>query len=90
MVHRHFNNNYVIDEEPKKNRSRRRRHTHTNKNQSAMDGWADYKGKVTIHEDLFPEDNTSPEEEVYHQQRVTLTPRIKKKRRQKSRLLPQN
>jgi hypothetical protein len=31
-VRRHFNNNYVIDEEPKKNRSRRRRHTHTNKN----------------------------------------------------------
>jgi hypothetical protein len=27
---------------------------------------------------------------LYHQQRVTLTPRIKKKRRQKSRLLPQN
>jgi hypothetical protein len=23
-VHRHFNNNYIVDEEPKKNRSRRR------------------------------------------------------------------
>jgi hypothetical protein len=29
-----------------------------------MDGWADYEGKVTRHEDLFPEDNTSLEEEV--------------------------
>jgi hypothetical protein len=60
----HFNNNYVIDEEPKKNRLRTRRHTCTNKNQSAMDGWADYEGKVTRHEDLFPEDNTCPEEAV--------------------------
>jgi hypothetical protein len=63
-VHHHFNNNYVIDEEPKKNRSRRRHCTCTNKNQSAMDGWADYEGKVTRHEDLFLEDNTSPEEEA--------------------------
>jgi hypothetical protein len=63
-VRHHFNNNYVIDEEPKKDRSRRRRRTRTNKNQSAMDGWADYEGKVTRHEDLFPEDNTSPEEEA--------------------------
>jgi hypothetical protein len=31
-VRRHFNNNYVIDEEPKKNKSRRRRRTRTNKN----------------------------------------------------------
>jgi hypothetical protein len=37
-VRHHFNNNYVIDEEPKKNRSRRRHRTRTNKNQSAMDG----------------------------------------------------
>jgi hypothetical protein len=29
-----------------------------------MDGWANYEGKVTRHEDLFPEDNTYPEEEV--------------------------
>jgi hypothetical protein len=60
-VRRHFNNNYVIDEEPKKNRSRRRHRTCTNKNQSAMDDWADYEGKVTRHEDLFLEDNTSLE-----------------------------
>jgi hypothetical protein len=33
----HFNNNYVIDEEPKKNISRRRDRTCTIKNQSAMD-----------------------------------------------------
>jgi hypothetical protein len=63
-VRRHFNNSYVIDEEPKKNRSRRRHHTRTNKNQLAMDSWADYEGKVTRHEDLFLEDNTSPEEEA--------------------------
>jgi hypothetical protein len=25
-VHRHFNDNYMIDEDPKKNRTRRRRH----------------------------------------------------------------
>jgi hypothetical protein len=37
-VRHHFNNNYIIDGEPKKNRLRRRRRTHTNKNQSAMDG----------------------------------------------------
>jgi hypothetical protein len=29
-----------------------------------MDGWADYEGKVTRHEDSFPEDNTSLEEEA--------------------------
>jgi hypothetical protein len=36
-VHRHFNNNYIVDEEPKKNRSRRRR-TRNQKSQPAMDG----------------------------------------------------
>jgi hypothetical protein len=29
-----------------------------------MDGWAEYEGKVTRHEDLFSEDNTSLEEEA--------------------------
>jgi hypothetical protein len=29
-----------------------------------MDDWADYEGKVTRHEDLFLEDNTSPKEEA--------------------------
>jgi hypothetical protein len=63
-VRRHFNNNYVINEESKKNRSRRRHRTRINKNQSAMDGCADYEEKVTRHEDLFPEGNTSIEEEA--------------------------
>jgi hypothetical protein len=29
-----------------------------------MDGWANYEGEVTRHEDLFPEDNASLEEEA--------------------------
>jgi hypothetical protein len=29
-----------------------------------MDGWADYEGEVTRHEDQFPKDNASPEEEA--------------------------
>jgi hypothetical protein len=63
-VHRHFNNNYIVDEEPKKNRSRRRCRTRNQKSQPAMDGWADYEGEVTRQEDLFPEGNASPEEEA--------------------------
>jgi hypothetical protein len=34
----HFNNNYIVDEEPKKNRSRRRCRTCNQKSQPAMDG----------------------------------------------------
>jgi hypothetical protein len=63
-VCQHFNNNYIVDEEPKKNRSRRRRCTRNQKSQPAMDGWADYEGEVMRHEDLFPKDNASPEEEA--------------------------
>jgi hypothetical protein len=37
-VRRHFNNNYIVDEEPKKNRSRRRCRTRNQKSQPAMDG----------------------------------------------------
>jgi hypothetical protein len=29
-----------------------------------MDGWADYEGEVTRHEDLFPKDNAYPKEEA--------------------------
>jgi hypothetical protein len=60
----HFNNNYIVGEEPKKNRSRRRCHTRNQKSQPAMDGWADYEGEVMRHEDKFPKDNASPEEEA--------------------------
>jgi hypothetical protein len=59
-VRRHFNNNYIVDEESKKNGSRRRRRTRNQKSQPTMDGWADYEGEVTRHEDLFPKDNASP------------------------------
>jgi hypothetical protein len=45
-VHRYFNSNYIVDEEPKKNRTRRRHHNRTQKNQIPKDGWADYEGEV--------------------------------------------
>jgi hypothetical protein len=45
-VHRYFNSNYIVDEEPKKNRTRRRRRNRTQKNQTPKDGWADYEGEV--------------------------------------------
>jgi hypothetical protein len=64
MVHRYFNSNYIVDKEPKKNRTRRRHRNHTQKNQIPKDGWADYQGEVSRYEDQFPEDNTSPEREV--------------------------
>jgi hypothetical protein len=38
-----------------------------------MDGWADYEGKVTRHEDLFPKDNTSLEEEAGFSLKIDLT-----------------
>jgi spore germination cell wall hydrolase CwlJ-like protein len=63
-VRRYFNNNYIVDKEPKKNRTRRRRRNRTQKNQIPKDGWADYQGEVSRYEDRFPQDNTSPEREV--------------------------
>jgi hypothetical protein len=63
-VHRYFNSNYIVDKEPKKNRTRRRHHNRTQKNQIPKDGWADYQGEVSRYEDRFPKDNTSPEREV--------------------------
>jgi hypothetical protein len=47
----YFNNNYIVDEEPKKNRTRRRRRNRTQKNQIPKDGWADYRGEVSRYED---------------------------------------
>jgi hypothetical protein len=45
-VHRYFNDNYIISEEPKKNKSKRRQRTHRqNKKNVIVDGWADYKEK---------------------------------------------
>jgi hypothetical protein len=63
-VCRYFNSNYIVDEEPKKNRIRRRHRNRTQKNQIPKDGWADYEGEVSRYEDRFPQDNTSPEREV--------------------------
>jgi hypothetical protein len=34
----HFNDNYMIDEDPKKNRTRRKRHDRHQKNQTSKDG----------------------------------------------------
>jgi hypothetical protein len=50
-VHCYFNSNYIVDEEPKKNRTRRRRRNRTLKNQIPKDGWADYEGEVSRYED---------------------------------------
>jgi hypothetical protein len=40
-VRRYFNDNYMVNEDPKKNRTRRRRCTRNQKNQITKDGWAD-------------------------------------------------
>jgi hypothetical protein len=51
-VHHYFNDNYIISEEPKKNKSKRRQHTHCqNKKNVIVDGWADYEGEVNRFED---------------------------------------
>jgi hypothetical protein len=63
-VHRYFNNNYIVNEEPKKNRTRRRRRNRTQKNQIPKDGWADYQGEVSRYEDRYPEEKIYLEEEV--------------------------
>jgi hypothetical protein len=80
-VRRYFNNNYIVDEEPKKNRIRRRRCNHTQKNQIPKDGWADYQGEVSRYEDQYPEEKIYLEEEVVPQQKMNQLPwRIKKRR----------
>jgi hypothetical protein len=63
-VHRYFNNNYIVDEEPKKTRTKRRHRNHTQKNQIPKDGWADYQGDVSRYEDQYPEEKIYLEEEV--------------------------
>jgi hypothetical protein len=50
-VRRYFNNNYIVDEEPKKNRTKRRHRNRTQKNQIPKDGWTDYEGEVSRYED---------------------------------------
>jgi spore germination cell wall hydrolase CwlJ-like protein len=63
-VRRHFNDNYTIDEDPKKNRTRRRHCNRHQKNYTSKDGWADYEGEVSRYEDRYPKKEISPEEEV--------------------------
>jgi hypothetical protein len=63
-VRRYVNNNYIVNDEPKKNRTRRRRRNRTKKNQIPKDGWANYQGEVLRYEDRFPEDNTFPKREA--------------------------
>jgi hypothetical protein len=63
-VRRYFNSNYIVDEEPKKNRTKRKHRNRTQKNQIPKDRWADYQGEVSRYEDRFPKDNKSPEKEV--------------------------
>jgi len=58
-----FNSNYIIDEDPKKNRSRRRRRTCHQKKKNVVDGWADYVGEVSRYKDRYPDENTIEEEE---------------------------
>jgi hypothetical protein len=48
-VRRYFNDNYIIEDNPKKNRSKRKRRN--KKNQTPKDGWADYEGEVSRYED---------------------------------------
>jgi len=55
-VHCHFNSNYIIDEEPKKNRSRRRQHTCHKKKKIIVDGWVNYEGKVLRFKDRYPDE----------------------------------
>jgi hypothetical protein len=50
-VGHYFNDNYMVNEDPKKNRIRRRHRTCNQKNQNTKDGWADYKGEVSRYED---------------------------------------
>jgi hypothetical protein len=62
QVRRYFNDNYIIEDNPKKNRSRRK---HRNqKNQTPKDGWADYEGEVSRYEDRYLEEEISPKGEA--------------------------
>jgi hypothetical protein len=63
-VRHYFNDNYTVNEDPKKNRTRRRRHTRNQKNQITKDGWADYEGEVSRYEDRYPKEKIYLEEEV--------------------------
>jgi len=59
----HFNSNYIIEEDPKKNRSRRRLRTHHQKNKNVVDRWADYEGEVSRFEDRYADEKNVIKEE---------------------------
>jgi len=61
-VRLHFNSDYTIEENPKKNRSRRRRCTRHQKKKNVVDGWDDYEGEVSRFKDRYPDENTVKEE----------------------------
>jgi hypothetical protein len=63
-VRRYFNDNYMVNKDPKKNRTRRRRHTRNQKNQITKDGWVDYEGEVSRYEDRYPKEKIYLEEEA--------------------------
>ena len=58
----HFNSNYIIEEDPKKNRSRRRWRTHHPKKKNAGYGWADYEREVSRFKDRYPEEENAVKE----------------------------
>jgi hypothetical protein len=63
-VRRYFNDNYIVNEDPKKYKTRRRRRNRHQKNQTSKDGWADYEGEVSRYEDQYPKEEISPEKEA--------------------------
>jgi hypothetical protein len=58
-VCRYFNDNYIVNEDPKKYITRRRRRNRHQKNQTSKDGWADYEGEVSRYEDRYSEEEIS-------------------------------
>jgi hypothetical protein len=78
-VHLHFNSNYIIEEDPKKNRSRIRRRTRHQKNKNVVDGWANYEGEVSRYKDWYPDEDIVKEEEPAEEEIViphTLPPKL--------------
>jgi hypothetical protein len=66
----YFNDNYIVNKDPKKYRTRRRHRNQHQKNQTSKDGWADYKGEVSRYEDRYPKKRFPLRRKLYHQQRV--------------------
>ena len=71
-VHHHLNNNYIIDKEPKKNRSRRRQRTRYQKTKNVVDGWADYEGEVSGFNYRYPDKENAVKEEVTVEEEIVI------------------